>query len=39
LFLILAVVFFAGLAVAFWSYWSDTHPARSEGRAGVSPTS
>jgi hypothetical protein len=26
LFLILAVVFFAGLAMAFWSYWGDTHP-------------
>ena len=27
LFLILAVVFFVGLAMAFWSYWGDTHPA------------
>ncbi len=26
LFLILAVAFFAGLAMAFWSYWGDTHP-------------
>ena len=26
LFLILAVVFFVGLAMAFWSYWGDTHP-------------
>jgi hypothetical protein len=27
LFLILAVVFLVGLAMAFWSYWSDAHPA------------
>ena len=26
LFLILAAVFFVGLAMAFWSYWGDTHP-------------
>lgn len=33
LFLILAVVFFVGLAMAFWSYWSDTHPAGSSRKA------
>ena len=32
LFLILAVVFFTGLAMAFWSYWGDTHPANSGRR-------
>jgi hypothetical protein len=32
LFLILAVVFFVGLALAFWSYWGDTHPLTSERR-------
>jgi hypothetical protein len=32
LFLILAVVFLVGLAMAFWSYWGDTHPAASERR-------
>ena len=32
LFLILAVVFFTGLAMAFWSYWGDTHPVDPERR-------
>ena len=26
LFFILAAVFLVGLAMAFWSYWGDTHP-------------
>ena len=37
LFLILAVVFFAGLAMAFWSYWSDAHPVASERRTSEFP--
>ena len=37
LFLILAVVFFAGLAMAFWSYWSDAHPVASERRTAAFP--
>jgi hypothetical protein len=37
LFLILAVVFFVGLAMAFWSYWSDAHPAASERRTAAFP--
>ena len=36
LFLILAVVFFTGLAMAFWSYWGDTHPANSGRRTTAS---
>jgi hypothetical protein len=27
LFLVLAAVFFVGLAIAFWSYWNDTGPS------------
>ena len=34
LFLILAVVFFVGLAMAFWSYWGDTHPVNSDQAKG-----
>jgi len=37
LFLILAVVFFAGLAMAFWSYWGDTHPVNPERRPAAFP--
>ena len=37
LFLILAVVFFAGLAMAFWSYWGDTHPVNPERRPPAFP--
>ena len=37
LFLILAVVFFAGLAMAFWSYWGDTHPANPARRTAAFP--
>ena len=37
LFLILAVVFFVGLAMAFWSYWSDAHPVASERRTAAFP--
>jgi hypothetical protein len=37
LFLILAVVFFVGLAMAFWSYWGDTHPVNSERRMAGFP--
>jgi hypothetical protein len=37
LFLILAVVFFAGLAMAFWSYWGDTHPVNPERRTAAFP--
>jgi hypothetical protein len=37
LFLILAVVFFVGLAMAFWSYWSDAHPAASGRRTAPFP--
>jgi hypothetical protein len=37
LFLILAVVFFVGLAMAFWSYWGDTHPAASERKTAAFP--
>ena len=37
LFLILAVVFFAGLAMAFWSYWGDTHPVSPERRPAAFP--
>jgi hypothetical protein len=37
LFLILAVVFFVGLAVAFWSYWGDAHPAASERKTAAFP--
>jgi hypothetical protein len=37
LFLILAVVFFAGLAMAFWSYWGDTHPVKPERRTAAFP--
>ena len=39
LFLILAVVFFAGLAMAFWSYWGDTHPVNPERRTAAFPRS
>ena len=35
LFLILAAVFFIGLAVAFWSYWGDAHPANSGRRTAA----
>lgn len=28
LFFILAAIFLAGLALAFWTYWGDTHPRR-----------
>lgn len=37
LFLILAVVFIVGLAMAFWSYWGDTHPVDSGRRTAVFP--
>jgi hypothetical protein len=37
LFLILAVVFFLGLAMAFWSYWGDTHPVKSGRRTAAFP--
>jgi hypothetical protein len=37
LFLILAVVFFLGLAMAFWSYWGDTHPVSRERRSAAFP--
>jgi len=37
LFLILAVVFFVGLALAFWSYWGDVHPATSPRRTTAFP--
>jgi hypothetical protein len=37
LFLILAVVFFAGLAMAFWSYWGDTHPVPTGRRTAAFP--
>ena len=37
LFLILAVVFFAGLAMAFWSYWGDTHPVKPGRRTAAIP--
>jgi len=37
LFLILAVVFIVGLAMAFWSYWGDTHPVGSGRRTAVFP--
>ena len=37
LFLILAVVFLVGLGMAFWSYWGDTHPVKSEGRTAAFP--
>lgn len=37
LFLILAVVFFVGLAMAFWSYWGDAHPAASERKTAAFP--
>ena len=37
LFLILAVVFFAGLAMAFWSYWGDTHPVTPGRRTAAFP--
>ena len=37
LFLILAVVFFAGLAMAFWSYWGDTHPVKPERPTAAFP--
>ena len=37
LFLVLvAGVFFIGLAMAFWSYWGDTHPANSGRRTTAS---
>ena len=32
LFFILAAVFLVGLAMAFWSYWGDTHPVAPERR-------
>ena len=32
LFFILAEVFLVGLAMAFWSYWGDTHPVDPERR-------
>ena len=32
LFFILAAVFLVGLAMAFWSYWGDTHPVDPERR-------
>ena len=31
-FFILAAVFLVGLAMAFWSYWGDTHPTESRKR-------
>jgi hypothetical protein len=38
LFLILvAAVFFIGLAMAFWSYWGDTHPVNPERRPAAFP--
>ena len=37
LFLILAVVFLVGLAMAFWSYWGDAHPATSARRPAAFP--
>jgi hypothetical protein len=37
LFLILAVVFFTGLAMAFWSYWGDTHPVNPARRTAAFP--
>jgi hypothetical protein len=37
LFLILAVVFFVGLAMAFWSYWGDTHPGDTGRRTTAFP--
>jgi hypothetical protein len=37
LFLILAVVFFVGLAMAFWSYWGDAHPVDTARRTAAFP--
>ena len=37
LFLILAVVFFVGLAMAFWSYWGDAHPGDTGRRTAAFP--
>ena len=37
LFLILVVVFLVGLAMAFWSYWGDAHPATSARRTTAFP--
>jgi hypothetical protein len=37
LFLVLAVVFLVGLAMAFWSYWGDAHPVASERRTAAFP--
>ena len=37
LFLILAAVFLVGLAMAFWSYWGDAHPATSARRTAAFP--
>lgn len=37
LFLILALMFLVGLAMAFWSYWSDTHPVSSQRRTAAFP--
>jgi hypothetical protein len=37
LFLILAVVFLVGLAMAFWSHWGDTHPVAPERRTAAFP--
>jgi len=37
LFLILAVVFIVGLAMAFWSYWGDAHPKSSARRTAAFP--
>jgi hypothetical protein len=37
LFLILAVVFFVGLAMAFWSYWGDVHPGDTGRRTTAFP--
>jgi hypothetical protein len=34
LFFILAAVFLVGLAMAFWSYWGDTHPVGQACRRG-----
>jgi hypothetical protein len=37
LFLLLAAVLSIGLVMAFWSYWSDTHPANSGRRTAHIP--
>ena len=37
LFLILALVFLVGLAMAFWSYWGDAHPGDTGRRTDAFP--